>query len=208
MSFVLHAKERGRLTRHELKTLRDNGNVPAIIYGRNINNIPIYVDQADFLKGIKAAGRNALLSIDVSGKQHQVIMRTYEEDALSREIIHIDFLAVNPSSLITNEVPVTLVGESLGVQEGGVLQQSLYELSISSKASDIPESIDVDITNLDIAETIYINDIRDRFPFEINHEDTEVIVSILPPKQEEVIHTGEKQSSTMPEDIEVKEESE
>src|SRR5690606_2868203 len=145
-------------TRNELKTLRDNGNVTAIIYGRNINNIPIYVDQADFLKGIKAAGRNALLSIDVSGKQHQVIMRTYEEDALSREIIHIDFLAVNPSSLITTEVPVTLVGESLGVQEGGVLQQSLYELSISSKASDIPESIDVDITNLDIAETIYIND--------------------------------------------------
>lgn len=208
MSFVLNAQKRGQLTRHELKTLRKNGSIPAIIYGKEANNTPIIIDRVDFLKGIKEAGRNALLSIDVSGDKHQVIMRTYDEDALSREIIHIDFLAVDSSSLITAEVPVTLVGEANGVKEGGVMQQSLHELSVSAKAADLPESIDVDVSNLKIAETIYVKDIRHLYPYEINHEDDEVVTSILPPKQEEVIHTGEKQSSTVPKDVEVKEEAE
>lgn len=91
---------------------------------------------------------------------------------------------------------------------GGVLQQALHELSITTKPDQIPDAITVDVSNLQVGENITVADIRGQYVFTINHEDTETICSVLPPRQEEEISTGEQQESGTPENLEGRETSE
>ena len=151
------------------------------------------------LKTIKDVGRNGVISLDVNGNTQNVIVTDYQVDPLKNGFIHVDFLAVDMSKEVTANVNVNLVGDAAGVKDGGVMQQSLFEVSIAAKPADIPPSIDIDVTNLQVADTITVADIKELGNFTVNHEEDEVIASILPPRQEEVIDSGEKQGEAPPE---------
>jgi large subunit ribosomal protein L25 len=103
-------------------------------------------------------------------------------------------------------VHVALTGTSKGVEDGGILQQSLHELNITAKPREIPETIEVDISNIQVNQTIKIGEIRNYYSnITINQEDEEVIVSVLAPRQEEEISTGEQQDGKTPENEEGRE---
>jgi large subunit ribosomal protein L25 len=206
MEAVLYAQERSKATRAIMNSLRENGNIPAILYGKNVSNTPISVEKLDFKKQMNEIGKNGIFIIDVDGKRQQAIVRNYEVDPITREIIHIDFLAVNSLSVITADVRIVLVNNAEGVKDGGVLQQSMFDLSVTTNVNRIPDAIEVDVTHLQVGETITVGKIRQQYPFEINHEDDEVIASILPPRQEEEISTGEEQEPGIPENLEGREE--
>jgi large subunit ribosomal protein L25 len=205
MASVLEAKKRKNKQHSELQQLRKNGNIPAVVYGYKVENTQVYVSESDFTKTIREAGRNGVISLNIEGQKQNVILNEYQEDSLRKEIIHIDFLAVDLSVEIEANVRIELTGESLGVKDGGVLQQPLHELTISAKPNDIPDAISVDVSNLQVGETISVADIKGNYSFNINHEDTETIASILPPRQEEEISTGEQQESGVPENLEGRE---
>ena len=205
MSTVLQAKERKVLRRSDLTSLRNGGNVPAVVYGAKLASTPIYLNEIELLKTIKDVGRNGVISLDVEGSKQNVILTDFQKDPLKNGFVHVDFLAVDMSKEITTNVRIVLVGEAAGVKDGGVLQQSLHEVSISATPANIPQSIDVDVTNLQVAETITIADIKGNSTFSINHEEDEVVASILPPRQEEEISTGEKQEAGIPENLEGRE---
>lgn len=204
MSTVLQAKERKEFNRSALKMIRKKGNVPAIIYGSKMESKPVYVSSADLTKTIRAVGRNGMISLDVEGSKHDVMLTDYQED-LKRELVHVDFLAVDKTSKINVDVRLDLVGEAAGVKDGGVLQQPLHQISITSTPDEIPQQVEVDVTNLQVGETVTIADIRTDGSYTINHEDEEVIASILPPKQEEEINSGEQQAGGHPENEEGRE---
>ncbi len=206
MEAVLYAQERSKETRATLNSLRENGNIPAILYGKNVSNVPISVEKLDFKKQFNEIGKNGIFTIDVDGKRQQAIVRNYEVDPITREIIHIDFLAVNSLSVITADVRIVLVNDAEGVKDGGVLQQSMFDLSVTTNVNRFPDAIEVDVTHLQVGETITVGKIRQQYPFEINHENDEVIASILPPRQEEEISTGEEQEPGIPENLEGREE--
>ncbi|KQL51376.1 50S ribosomal protein L25 [Heyndrickxia shackletonii] len=208
MVAVLEAKKRNNKQHSELQQLRNNGNIPAVVYGYKIENTPIYVNEAEFTKTIREAGRNGVISLNLEGQKQNVILNEYQEDSLKKNIVHIDFLAVDLSAEIEANVRIEIVGESAGVKDGGVLQQPVHELSVTAKPNDIPDAIRVDVANLQVGETITVADIRGNYPFSINHEDEETIASILPPRQEEEISTGEQQESGMPENLEGRETTE
>jgi large subunit ribosomal protein L25 len=199
MSTVLHATERTDKRRGTLTRIRKEGNVPAIVYGAKKENTSIYLSEVQLLKTIKDVGRNGVISLDVNGNTQNVIVTDYQVDPLKNGFIHVDFLAVDMSKEITANVNVNLVGDAAGVKDGGVMQQSLFEVSIAAKPADIPPSIDIDVTNLQVADTITVADIKELGNFTVNHEEDEVIASILPPRQEEVIDSGEKQGEAPPE---------
>jgi large subunit ribosomal protein L25 len=199
MSTVLQATERTDKRRGTLTKIRKEGNVPAIVYGAKKENTSIYLREMDFLKTIKDVGRNGVISLDVNGNTQNVIVTDYQVDPLKNGFIHVDFLAVDMSKEVTANVNVNLVGDAAGVKDGGVMQQSLFEVSIAAKPGDIPPSIDIDVTNLQVADTITVADIKELGNFTVNHEEDEVIASILPPRQEEVIDSGEKQGEAPPE---------
>jgi large subunit ribosomal protein L25 len=207
VSNVLQAKERTEFRRSALTNIRREGNIPAVVYGVNMEAKPIYVNGPQFFQVIKKVGRNGLMSLDLNGKRMDVMLNDYQEDPISKDLVHLDLLAVDMTREINAMVRVDLVGDPAGVRDGGVLQQPLFEISITSTPANVPSAIEVDITGLGVNETLTIGDIKGNYSFKINHEDDETVASILPPKQEDVISTGEKQSEGVPEKLEVSEET-
>jgi large subunit ribosomal protein L25 len=206
MEAVLYVQERLKTNKTSVKRLRRNGDIPAVIYGKTIRNTLISVEKSIFQKQLKEIGHNGIFTIDLGGKKQQAIVRSYEVDSLTREIIHIDFLAVDPSTEVTTQSRIVLLNEAEGVKDGGVLQQAMFELSITANAKQLPDAIEIDVTHLKVGETITVGQIKEQYAFKINHEDDEVIASILPPRQEEEISTGEEQEPGIPDNLEGREE--
>ncbi|MEH7108272.1 50S ribosomal protein L25/general stress protein Ctc [Bacillus sp. JJ1764] len=205
MTAVLQAQERKDLPTSELKKNRRNGNIPAVIYGAKVESKPVFISSADLTKTIRSVGRNGIISLDVNGSKQDVILSDYQEDFIKKEIIHVDFLAVDKSSKITVDVRLVLTGEAEGVKDGGVLQQPVHQLSITAVPDQIPQQIEMDVTSLKVGETLTVADIPYQGEFTFNHEEGEVIASILPPKQEEEINAGEQQEGGHPDNEEGRE---
>ncbi|TYS41267.1 50S ribosomal protein L25/general stress protein Ctc [Bacillus infantis] len=205
MSTVLQAKERKEFRNSNLTQLRNEGNIPGVVYGNKIESKAIYLNGPDFIKTIRETGRNAVFSLDVEGTRHDVVLSDYQADPLKNEITHLDFRAVDMSQEITAEVRIELVGDAAGVKDGGVLQQPVHELSVSAKPNDIPQNVEVNIADLQVGESITAADIKAGRGFTINTDDETVIASILAPRQEEEISTGEEQEPGIPENQEGRE---
>ncbi|MFP9130993.1 50S ribosomal protein L25/general stress protein Ctc [Niallia sp. BSM11] len=205
MSATLQAKKR-TVSKHSVLTdLRTKGDIPGVVYGSKVDSTSITLNEANFLKVLKDVGRNGVISLDVDGDKHNVVLNEYHSDPIKRTILHVDFLAVDLSKEITATVRINLTGESSGVKDGGVLQQALHEVEVTAKPNDIPAAIDIDISSLQVGETLSISDIKGYDNLEINHEAEETIASILPPRQEEEISTGEQQDGGIPENVEGRE---
>ncbi|WNS75548.1 50S ribosomal protein L25/general stress protein Ctc [Bacillus sp. DTU_2020_1000418_1_SI_GHA_SEK_038] len=205
MTAVLQAKERKEFRGSVLTRIRQEGNIPAVIYGAKIDSKPIYFSEADFTKIIRRVGRNGVISLDLDGQKHNVVLSDYQANPIKNEIIHVDLLAVDMSQEITANVRVALIGDAAGVKDGGVLQQSMHEVSVTATPEQIPPSVDIDVTNLQVNETITVADIKANLGYEVNHTEDEVIASILPPRQEKEINSGEKQHEGTPENEEGRE---
>jgi large subunit ribosomal protein L25 len=204
MGAVLKAAERTVSQGSNLRRLRQEGNIPAVVYGRNSESKSISINSIDFLKTIRENGKNGVISLDVGGSQQDVMLTDYQQDHIKNEILHADFLAVDKSSKVNASVRVNLVGEAAGVKDGGVMQQPVHEVNITSTPGSIPQSIDVDVTNLQVGENLTLADIKTG-NYEVNDDESTVVVSILPPKQEEEINTGEEQEPGQPENEEGRE---
>ncbi|MGG3841404.1 50S ribosomal protein L25/general stress protein Ctc [Anoxybacillus kestanbolensis] len=191
--------------RSYVKQMRKQGRIPAIVYGREMNNQPVFVDAAEFLKQLRTTGGIGLLDAKINDDHVRIIVRDIQKHPIRHDIIHIDFLAVDAKTEVDIHVPIHLIGEAAGVKDGGVLQQAMHQLSIRALPSNIPPSIDIDITNLQAGDVITVSHIQTNGAYEINHDPTEVIASILPPKQEEEIHSGEEQEPGRPESEEGRE---
>jgi large subunit ribosomal protein L25 len=198
MAVVLEAKERTDKKHSTLRRIRLQGNIPGILYGKNVENKMIFVNGTDFHKMIREAGRHSLITLKVSGQDYTVLLRDIQTDPLRGNILHVDFQAVDMSTEVDIDVDVHLIGEAAGVKDGGVLQQNLHQLSIRVLPANIPPSIDIDISHLQIGDTITVGDVKTDGKYEINHEPSEVIATILPPQQEEEIHSGEEQEPGHP----------
>lgn len=208
MNSVLEAKKRDDLQQSAKTELRAEGSFPAVVYGKNVEAAPILVNEGDFFKVIKEVGRNGVISLTVDGKEHNVVLQDYQQDPIKNFIIHADFLAVDLSSEITSNVRVNLEGEAAGTKEGGIVQQPLFELSVTAKVSEFPESIPVDISGLNIGDSLSVGDLHSNQSFTINHEDDEIIVSVLAPRVEEEPEEGASETQEAENEEEAAEEKE
>jgi large subunit ribosomal protein L25 len=181
MATMLKATTRNEVSGSGLRSLRNQGRVPAVVYGKGLPSKPIVVDEMDFLKSIKVVGKNGIISLATDGGTYEVITHDVQRGKLKGEIIHVDFYKVDMNSKMDASVPIQLVGEAVGVTDGGVIQQTLYEVSVRSLPADIPEAIQVDISNMMIGDSIQVRDLPSSDKYEINNEPEEGIMSILPP---------------------------
>lgn len=183
---TLVAKERKGFQNSSLTQLRNEGNIPSVVYGKNEKNKSIVVKNVDLIKIIKKEGRNGIISLEVDGNIHDVVLADYQYSPIKREVIHADFLYINKSTEIHAHVHVALIGTPNGVEDGGVLKQSLHELHITAKPIDIPETVELDISKIQVNHSIKIGDIRKNYSnITINHEDEEVIVAVASGQKEE-----------------------
>ncbi|WP_010291149.1 50S ribosomal protein L25/general stress protein Ctc [Kurthia massiliensis] len=184
MSTSVTAKSREAHKRSIKTELRNTGFVPAVVYGFKTESTPIAVNAKELEKTIRTEGRNAILTLDVDGKNVNAVLKEVQKDPVKGKLIHLDFLAVSMRQELEVEVPITVVGTSVGVKEGGVLQQPIRELKVSAKPNSIPETIEVDITALGIGDTLSVGEVRDKGDYTILNDDEDVLVTVSAPVSE------------------------
>lgn len=182
MSTTIQSEARVPSKQSVLAELRKEGYVPAVVYGYKTEVTSISVKERDLLKTLQITGRNGVIKLNVDGKDINVVLNDYQSDVLKGEIQHADFLAINMTEELEVDVLIHLVGESVGLKEGGVLQQPNREVTIKVKPSDIPETFDIDISNLQIGESITVAEIRAKSKYEILNEDDHALVLISSPR--------------------------
>lgn len=206
MTSVLHANERTEFKRSSRRKIRLEGQIPAVVYGNETENKSISVNGKDFIKTIRESGRNGIIDLAIGSDKRKVMLSDYQVDPLkSLEFVHLDFQVVDFTSEIDVDVTVQVTGDAAGVKDGGVLQQVLHQASVKVLPADVPEFIEVDVTNLQVNETVTFADLDSSGKYTFNHEEDEVIASILAPRQEEEIDSGEQQEPGEPELVEGRE---
>ena len=142
------------------RKLRTAGRVPAVLYGAGVESTPLSVDSKELFHLLHTgAGSNVLVDLVVDGHEHLAIPRDVQRDHIHGRFIHLDFLAVRRDEKIHIQVPVRVVGESVGVKAGGVVEHHLWEVEVECLPTDVPEAIDVDITELEIGMGLRVSDL-------------------------------------------------
>ncbi|PID20405.1 50S ribosomal protein L25/general stress protein Ctc [Sporosarcina sp. P3] len=171
--------------KNTVSELRKSGWIPSVVYGYETESTPIAVKERDLLDTLRETGRNGVIKLTVDGNDKNVVLNDYQADVLTGFLTHADFLAINMTEELEVDVAVNLVGDAPGEKAGGTIQQPVWEITIRVKPSDIPEHIDVDVSELEIGETILVGDIRDKVKFEILTEDEVGLVTISAPRTAE-----------------------
>ena len=167
-----------------LRQLRNDGWIPSVVYGYETESTPIAVKERDLIDTLRETGKNGVIKLNVDGKDVNVVLNDYQSDVLKGNITHADFLSINMTEELEVEVVINLVGESPGEKQGGTLQQPIREVTIRVKPSDIPESIEVDVSELEIGDTLLVSDVRAKAAYEILNEDEDTLVLVSAPRTE------------------------
>ncbi|RKQ33029.1 50S ribosomal protein L25/general stress protein Ctc [Oceanobacillus halophilus] len=179
MSVTLKAIKRNDLTRSNTKTLRENGQVPAVVYGKQKEPQAIAVDSIELVKVIRDNGKNAVLSLALdTDNTVDVMFYDYQVDPLKDNLVHVDFYMADMSEARDVSVPIRLEGEPNGQ---GVLQQPLFEVQVRAKPNDIPEEVTVDISSLEIGDVITIADLPANNKYEFIDDPESTVATVLAP---------------------------
>lgn len=159
---VLEGKAREGLGKGPSRRLRMQKLIPAVVYGKHLETPEqIAVDPIAVRKAIATPHKfNTLIELKTGAASHQVLLKDYQMDPLTRELLHADFIAVRETDQVKVKVPIVLVGKAAGVLEGGILSQARREIEVHALPSAIPERIEADVTNLGIAEVLHVNDVK------------------------------------------------
>jgi large subunit ribosomal protein L25 len=160
---VLSGKVREGAGKGPARRLRGQGLVPAIVYGRHVGTpAHIAVDPLEVKRAISTPLKfNTLLTLKVEGqKERRVLLKDYQQDPVSREMLHADFLDVAENEEVKVNVPLVLVGKPEGVTSGGILSQNRRDIEVYVLPSAIPEKLEADVTHLKIAQSLHIRDVK------------------------------------------------
>jgi large subunit ribosomal protein L25 len=141
--------------------MRADGRVPGVVYGRGTEPTSVSVEWRSLRAALTTeAGLNALIRLQVDGEKHLTIVKELQRHPVRRQVLHVDFLVIDPNREIEVEVPVVLEGEALEViNNDGVVDHILTALPVRVKPSDIPPQISVDISALEVGQTITVGDL-------------------------------------------------
>ena len=156
--------------------------VPAVVYHSGLEAIPLSVDKIGLYKALKTG--QMIFEINVDKKDQFVLVKEIQYHPVTDEIIHIDFQKVKEDEKISLEVAVRSVGESQGVKLGGILVQMLNNVTINCKPTEIPEFVEIDVTEMEMNTNLFVKDITLPEDVEMITADDIAVVSVQEPKEE------------------------
>jgi len=161
---ILKAKKRSTLGKRSTKSLRREGNIPAVIYSKGNEAVPLELNPKDVKNAFATdAGRNTLIEMEIEGednKEHTLsILRDMQMDYLTNTALHLDFLELDMNEKIEVKVPLVFTGRAQGVKEGGILEEMIREISVVCVPADIPDNIEHDVTELELEMGVQIKDL-------------------------------------------------
>lgn len=144
------------------RTLRRQGQVPAVIYGHGREPLSLTLNARDLDKMLgHIQAESTVIEVTVGGQTAKTLIREIQRHPIRRQILHVDFQALVAGEKVTVNIPIVLVGIPEGVRlEGGVLDQTLRELEIEVDPSDIPDHAELDVTNMVIGDSLHVSDIK------------------------------------------------
>jgi large subunit ribosomal protein L25 len=195
------------------RKIRAVGRVPAVLYGPEMEPLRLSVNERELWHALHTdAGTNVLISLQLDGDSYLTMPREVQRDIVRGTLMHVDFLRIRRDVAIQVDVPVHLTGESVGVKEGGVVEHHLWELRVECLPTQVPESIDADISALAIGDALHVSDLRVPSHITVLTPMEETMVSVVPPPvlklEEEVPEEEVPEGEELPEGAEAPAEGE
>lgn len=181
MEKILNAEPRVERGKGAARRLRRAGRIPAVVYGHDEPHA-LSVEAREFHKEFHTVSESTLINLKSSEGDRQVLIKDYEEDILTGNIIHIDFYEVEKGRKVHTRIALELVGSPVGVREGGVLEHSLYEVDIECLPKDLPEHMTVDVSGLNNGESLHISDVVRPPGVEILNDADQTIAAVVIPR--------------------------
>lgn len=192
----LKAETRTTTGNNPARALRRSGRTPAILYGPEAQPVMLSIETSEMENIIKQGnvGRSIFnLAVDGGKKPRAAMIKELQMHPVSHDILHIDFYEVNMKRKVKVMVPVVTTGKSVGVEMGGMLQIIRRELEVFCLPNAIPQEIVIDITDLDIGNSVHVEDISLEGDVEIPHEVDFTVLTILSPKTAEAEEAEEEE---------------
>ncbi len=185
---IILAVEKRDVFGKKLRKLRHQGLIPANIFGPKFQSVAVSVDTKSFLKVYRIVRETGVVYVQLDKQEIPALIRNIQKHPLTNSIIHIDLRKIDLSQKIETTVPVSTVNESTAVtQKGGVLLTQAHELIIEALPTDIPQSIEIDITPLtEVGMEIKVKDIAHSGTYEIKEDAEKVVISVVAHKEESV----------------------
>lgn len=184
MSVSLEVSKREVRPRSLRNKLRHEGKVPAIVYGYNVESTPISSDGQTFSKLLRENGANAVVTMNIDGNKVNTLVHKVQTNTFTNHFEHVEFLSVNMSEETEVETEIVLIGEAAGAKSGGVLAQNLYTVLVSATPDNLPERIEVDVTNLDLGDSITVADLPENNEYKVVTDSEEQIAAVVAPAEE------------------------
>lgn len=168
------------------KATRREGNIPGIIYSAGKEPVMITILALDIVNCFKKSKTaQVFVNLTIAGDStYKAMIKDYQIDPISRNVLHVDMLEVSLDKKILVRVPVTTSGKAVGVEYGGTLQIIRRELDILCKPEDVPESVELDITNLEMGDSIHVEEIELEGDMEISADVNYTVLTVVAPKAE------------------------
>lgn len=201
---TLEAKKRSEIGKR-VKKVRKDGFIPAVIYGRNVDPIPISLEKLSATQILNKISSSTVLNLKIDGKDYAALVRDVQRDHIRNEFLHLDFLAVSLTEKLRTTVTISLVGEAPVLKEyEALIVPGISEVEVEALPQDLPEMIEVDISTLsEIGDAIYLKDIPvpANIKFLTDGEELIAVASSVKEEEEELAEVAE-------EELEVEEKAE
>ena len=207
----LKAETRTTTGNSPARALRRAGRIPAILYGPGAESVMLSVDTTEMENIIKEGnvGRSIFdIAVDGGKTARAAMIKEMQTDPISRDILHIDFYEVKMDRKVKVMVPVIATGKSVGVELGGMLQIVRRELEVLCLPNAIPQEVTIDITDLDIGNSVHVEDIALEGDVEVPHDVNFTVLTVLSPKMAEEEEVEEEEELAEGEEAEAAEAEE
>lgn len=186
----LQANVRKVINKSNRSLLRSQGRVPGVLYSKRLEPISIDVSR-QLLNPLIFTAETHLISLKIEGHEgYECVIKDIQFDPVTDEVVHFDLMNLTRGEKVEIEVPIHFVGSAIGVKEGGLLQESMHKLHIECFPKDIPQSLEVDISQLKVGDSVHVKDISYE-NIEILNPEGSVIISVVLPKVEKEVAVAE-----------------
>ena len=198
MDAVLEVMKRQGRGKNEARRLRVTGRIPAVVYGaqkagKAPAGVPVAADPKEVLRILHSeSGANTLITLKLDGAESQVMVKEYQLDPVTHQLLHADFYQLAMDREITVTVPIYIKGESKGVKlQGGMLDFVTREVEVECLPANIPERIEIDVTELNLHDAIRLRDLPVNPKWKVLNEPETMLVHVVLPKAEEAAATAD-----------------
>lgn len=175
---VITAEPRTLSTKGALNSLRRDGRIPAVMYNRHGKSVPLALGAKDFSKAVIGVSESTIVQLQVGADSFECLIKDRQLDWLRGKIDHVDFFEVEKDVVIRAKVPVHLIGNSIGVREGGILENPVHEIEVECLPRDMPGKFEVDISELHANHSIHVRDITHADVVRIHSSLDQVVVLV------------------------------